>query len=119
MADSLFVRLGEQSGIEKIASDLVDNHLANPTIAARFAGTDVPRLKRMAADFVITGTGGPSTYQGEEMRKVHANMNINDIEFMAVVDDAMNALDKNGIGQREKEEILFILYSLRPEVVHL
>jgi hemoglobin len=53
------------------------------------------------------------------MRTVHANMNINDIEFMAVVDDAMNALDKNGIGQREKEEILFILYSLRPEVVHL
>jgi hypothetical protein len=37
MTESLFVRLGEQSGIEKIASDLVDNHLANPTIAARFA----------------------------------------------------------------------------------
>jgi hemoglobin len=46
MTESLYVRLGEQSGIEKIASDLVDNHLANPTIAARFAGSDVSRLKR-------------------------------------------------------------------------
>ena len=110
MSESLYVRLGEQSGIEKITSDLVDNPLAN---------TDVARLKRMAADFVITGTGGPQVYQGEDMRAIHANMNINDIEFMAVVDDAMNALDKNGIGQREKEEVLFILYSLRPEVVHL
>jgi hemoglobin len=119
MSESLYVRLGEQSGIEKITSDLVDNHLANPTILARFANTDVARLKRMAADFVITGTGGPQVYQGEDMRAIHANMNINDIEFMAVVDDAMNALDKNGIGQREKEEVLFILYSLRPEVVHL
>jgi hemoglobin len=109
MSESLYVRLGEQSGIEKITSDLVDNHLANPTILARFANTDVARLKRMAADFVITGTGGPQVYQGEDMRAIHANMNINDIEFMAVVDDAMNALDKNGIGQREKEEVLFIL----------
>ena len=87
MSESLYVRLGEQSGIEKITSDLVDNHLANPTILARFANTDVARLKRMAADFVITGTGGPQVYQGEDMRAIHANMNINDIEFMAVVDD--------------------------------
>ena len=44
-------------------------------------------------------------------------MNISDDEFMAVVDDAMGALDSNGIGQREKEEVLFILYCLRAEVV--
>jgi len=31
----------------------------------------------------------------------------------------MQALDMNGIGQREKEEVLFILYSLKSEVVYL
>ena len=41
------------------------------------------------------------------MRTAHQNMNISDNEYMAAVDDVMAALDKNGIGQREKEEVLF------------
>ena len=44
-------------------------------------------------------------------------MNIGDEEFMAVVDNIMGVLDGNKIEQREKEELLFILYCLRNEVV--
>jgi hypothetical protein len=29
------------------------------------------------------------------------------------------ALDKNGIGQREKEEVLLFLYGMKGEVVHV
>ena len=119
MSASLFDRLGGAPGINRITNDLVDNHLRNPTIAARFVASDAPRMKALAAAFVITGTGGPACYQGKEMRAAHAGMNISDAEFMAVVDDAMQALDNNGVGQREKEEILFILYSLRPDVVRI
>ena len=119
MSASLFDRLGGEPGISRIANDLVDNHVKNPIIAARFAASDVARLKALAAAFVISGTGGPAIYQGKEMRAAHTGMNISDAEFMAVVDDTMLALDKNGVGQREKEEILFILYSLRPDVVRI
>ncbi len=51
------------------------------------------------------------------MLSTHKNMNISDNEYMAAVDDVMTALESNSIGQREKEEVLFIFYSLRPEVV--
>jgi len=44
-------------------------------------------------------------------------MNISAQEFMAVLDDALIALEKNNIGQREKEEVLFVLYSMRNDVV--
>jgi hemoglobin len=117
MTDSLFDRLGGEEGIARFVNDLVDLHMANPTISARFAASNASRLKKMATDFVVTGTGGPETYQGNDMRAVHANMNISDGEFMAVVDDAMTALDRQGAEQRVKEEVLFILYSLRPDVV--
>lgn len=53
-------------------------------------------------------SGGPDVYKGKDMRTAHQNMNISDNEYMAAVDDVMAALDKNGIGQREKEEVLFI-----------
>jgi len=44
-------------------------------------------------------------------------MNISATEFMAVLDDALSALQQNNIGQREQEEVLFALYSMRSQVV--
>lgn len=117
MTTSLYERLGGTEGITNITSDLVDNHIANARIATRFADTDVDALKRSAAAFVITGTGGPEVYTGEDMVAVHAGMNIDSEEFMAVLDDALGAMEKNKVGQREQEEILFVLYSMRSMVM--
>ena len=117
MTASLYERLGGTDGITNITSDLVDNHLANSRIASRFADSDVAGMKKSAAAFVITGTGGPEVYTGGDMVSVHAGMNIDAEEFMAVMDDALNAMTKNNIGQREQEEILFVLYSMRSQVM--
>lgn len=117
MTASLYERLGSTEGITKITSDLVDNHLANARIATRFADSDVAAMKKSAAAFVITGTGGPEVYTGNDMVSVHAGMNIDAEEFMAVLDDALGAMEKNNVGQREQEEILFVLYSMRSMVM--
>jgi len=73
----------------------------------------------MAGDFFISGSGGPEIYSGKDMISAHKHMNISGTEFVAVLDDAMGALDANNVGQREKEEVLFILYSLKDQVVEL
>ena len=54
-----------------------------------------------------------------DMISAHKGMNINEAEFIAVCDDVLKALDTNKTGQREKDEVLCILYSMKPEVVHL
>lgn len=117
MTDSLYERLGGTTGIENIANDLVDLHVANPTIAPRFVDSDPDVLKNAAATFFISGTGGPQVYEGKDMLAAHKGMNISASEFMAVLDDALEALAKNGIGQREQEEVLFVLYSMRSDIV--
>ncbi|MGB5397161.1 MAG: group 1 truncated hemoglobin [Gammaproteobacteria bacterium] len=119
MNKSLFERLGSELGITAIASDAVDNHLANKTIAPRFADGDVKKMKDGAASFFITGTGGPNLYKGKDMLATHKGMNISASEFMAVLDDILAALDKNKIGQREQEEVLFVLYGMRSLIVHI
>jgi hemoglobin len=115
---SLYERLGGTEGITKIASDLVDLHMANPKIAARFTDTDVDAAKNGAATFFIAGSGGPNVYEGKDMAETHKGMNISDVEFVAVLDDALQALDMNNVGQREKEEVLYILYSMKQDVVY-
>ena len=119
MTDSLYERLGGTDGITQIASDIVDNHLSNPVISTRFenANKNVEALKKGAATYFIMGTGGPAVYEGKDMLSTHKGMNISYAEFMAVLDDALNAMEKNNIGQREQEEVLFVLYSMRSEIV--
>ena len=117
MSQSLFERLGGNAGITALAGDLVDNHLSNPAIANRFAASDVPALKNAAATFMISGTGGENVYKGKDLLTAHKGMNISAIEFMAVLDDALSAMKKNVVGQREQEEVLFILYSMRSDIV--
>ncbi|MDA3869069.1 MAG: group 1 truncated hemoglobin [Gammaproteobacteria bacterium] len=117
MSASLFERLGGNEGITAITNDLVDNHLSNKAIANRFAQSDVPTIKHAAATFMISGTGGENVYKGKDMLAAHKGMNISPHEFMAVLDDALAAMGKNNVGQREQEEVLYILYSMRPQIV--
>ncbi len=117
MEKNLYERLGATKGITALANDVIDNHLANEAIATRFAKSEVAALKNAAATFFIAATGGPPVYKGKDLLAAHKGMNISAREFMAVLDDALAALHKNGIGQREQEEVLFALYSMRSQVV--
>ena len=116
---TLYERLGGTEGITKIVSDLVDIHLTNSRIATRFSASDLPKLKHRAATFFIAGSGGPNAYEGKDMLAAHKGMNIDDEEFNAVLDDALEALNRNNVGQREREEVLFILYSMKKDVVRV
>jgi hemoglobin len=57
-------------------------------------------------------------YTGKSMKDTHATMNVNEAEFNAVVDDVMAALAKNKIRPQEQNEVLAILWSVRPDVVN-
>ena len=80
MNDSLFTRLGGEDGIISISNDVVDLHIDNPVIAARFGGSDAEKLKDTVAKFFISGSGGPQVYEGKDMRSAHMHMNISDEE---------------------------------------
>ena len=116
---SLYQRLGSAAGIARITDDIWTNHTRNPLIKQRYASSDPDKVKRLVRELFGSGTGGPETYTGKGMLEAHRGMNISEQEFNAVIDDVLDALAKNGIGQREKDEVLCILWSMRKEVVHV
>ena len=116
---TLHERLGGSDVITRIVSDMVDIHTKNPRIAPRFASSDLPTVKQSAAAFFIAGSGGPNHSQGKDMLAAHKGMNIDADEFISVLDDALEALEKHNIGQREKEEVLYILYSMRRDIIRV
>ena len=118
MADSLYERLGGSEGITQIASDALDNHLSNPRIKARYQHLEnIEAVRQGAANFFIQATGGPDVYEGQNMLETHQGMNIDEAEFMAVVDDILDSMEKNNVAQPEQAEVLFALYNMRREIV--
>ncbi|WP_018174270.1 MULTISPECIES: group 1 truncated hemoglobin [unclassified Thioalkalivibrio] len=116
---TLYKRLGERPGIEAIVEDIFHNHITNPLVKNRYEASDPDEVKRLVTEMCCEGFGGPEKYTGKDMISAHKGMNINDTEFVAVVDDVLKALDKHQVGKRERDEVLSILYSLKPEVVYL
>lgn len=120
MSASLYERLGELDGIKAIVDDAVDAHLASPIVGPRFAVIeDIEHAKQVAAEFFASGAGGPLQYTGRDMLTTHKGMNISEQEFIAVVDDILHALEKNGVDADTRNEVLVILYSLKGEIVRV
>jgi len=77
MANSLCERLGGSDAIQRTANDSLDIHAPNPRVARRFVDSALPNV-----------------YEGKDMIAVHKGMNIDNDEFMAVLNNAVAALTK-------------------------
>lgn len=119
---TLYERLGATAGIEKLVEGIVDAHMQNPAIKARFLPyrDDPDRLaeiKQHLCTFFAAGTGGPDNYQGRSMPEAHRGMNICEAEYMAATDDILNVLEQHGHNEDTRNEVLAILYALKDEIM--
>lgn len=122
MTKTLFECLGGRDGISNIVDDTVENHMNNPDVNARFLPfKDRPEhlaiIKQHTIDFFSAGSGGPAIYKGKDMVTAHTGMNISPAEYMHVVDDIFAALDKNGIDEDSKKDVLSVLWSLKGMII--
>jgi hemoglobin len=119
-ATTLYERLGSRAGITRITQQLMKNHLANPLVKSRYEQSeDLARVERRAIEFFCAGTGGTESYSGSDMLATHRGMNISEQEFVAVLDDAMDALEQCGIETSTRNEVLGILWSLKKDIVRV
>lgn len=114
---SLYDRLGGGDKLKNITADIWSNHNSNPKIKNRYVKSDGDKVKQLVWEFFCAGIGGPQEYTGQDMLTAHTGMNISDTEFNAVCDDVLAALNKNNVGQKEKDEVLCILYSMKNDIV--
>jgi hemoglobin len=117
---SLYDRLGQRDGIARITRSLIQNHMANPLVKTRYENSEnMDRVEQRVIEFFCAGAGGPESYSGQDMLATHRGMNISEQEFVSVIDDAMAALESNGIEPATRNEVLAILWSLKGEVIRV
>jgi hemoglobin len=104
--------------------DIVEAHMNNPVIKARFVpyreqAEQLAAVKKHLRDFLGAGSGGQESYTGRSMPDAHRGMNISDGEYMAAIDDIMKTLQKHNIDEQTQKDVLAISYSLKNEIVHM
>ena len=120
MAVTLYQRLGGAAGIACLVDDVITAHLNNPIVKTRFENIrDMERAKRMAREFFGAGSGGPDPYTGKNMLAAHKGMNISEQEYLAVMDDIVNALTRHNVDAESKVEVIAILYSLKESIIRV
>ena len=114
---SLYERLGGEARLRKIVNDILDKNFNNPIIGHHFRNIDMNKLKLLVFEFFSMGTGGPHQYTGRDMITAHTGLHISGKDFLVGNDDVLLALEENGIGQAEKEEVIAILDSMKADVI--
>jgi len=133
---SLFERLGGEQGIAALVDDFTPRMLQDPRVNWDRTGVDKPgllksgpaitwkptpqnvsTLKKHMVQFISLATGGPSRYEGKEMKQAHADMKITNSEFDAAIGDIKASLDKLKVPDQEQKELLAIIESTRPQIV--
>ncbi|HWF19008.1 MAG TPA: group 1 truncated hemoglobin [Verrucomicrobiae bacterium] len=135
--ESLFERLGGDAGITALVEDFLPRAMQDPrvnwdrngvkrggfgftsseSVTWKATPQNVATLKKHLVEFLELATGGPSHYEGRDMKSAHAGMRISNPEFDAVVGDLKVSLDRLKIANTEQKELLAILESTRPEIV--
>jgi hemoglobin len=114
---SLYERLGGGAAIAAVVNSFVDRVGRDGRINARFAKTDLPLLKKRLTQQIGQATGGPEIYEGKDMRTVHEGMKITDAEFTALVEDLVAALTEFKVPQKEQDELIAALASMKKDIV--
>jgi hemoglobin len=117
----LFDRLGGRTAVTAVVEKAIANHFDNSTVSTRFehASQSVGVLIDHAVEFFCTGLTGVATYTGRPLAQAHAGMNVSEQEFIAVLDDIVEAMVSVGIGDLERSEVLAMLYGMKDDVIRL
>lgn len=116
-ADQLYRALGEKPGLVALMDTFVANIVADARIAPQFKEANVPHLKAQLVDQMCMASGGPCTYQGADMKTVHANLDITKADFHALVEDLQAAMDARGIPFAAQNQLLARLAPMHRDVI--
>lgn len=120
MPDSLYQRLGGYDAITAVVNDFIPRMQADGQVG-RFwenRGIDgVEREKQLLIDFLCASAGGPLFYTGRDMATSHKGMKISASDFGILVGHLTATLEKFGVPDAEKQDVLGFIASTKGEIV--
>ena len=120
-AATLYARLGGYEALAAVADDFLGRVMADARLAPFFKGLDEKEMRRTRqhiVDLLCNATAGPCFYPGRDMKSVHAQLEITSDVWNAFTGHFNETLAKFHVGDRERNEVVAIVQSLRSDIVN-
>lgn len=117
---TLYKRLGGYDAIAAVVDDFIGRLATDPAVGRFFAGhgkDSQGRLRQLVVDQVCQVTGGPCVYTGRDTKTAHAGLGITENDWQISVKHFVATLDKFKVPQKEKDELVGIVASLKKDIV--
>ncbi|SHG45963.1 hemoglobin [Marinomonas polaris DSM 16579] len=115
---SLYDEIGGKPTVEAITDNFIDEISFNKDIYRYFEKTNITRFREKFIEHLCVNTGGPCTYTGDTMLKVHQGQKINETDFNTTVDLLVNAMKKAGLTYPQQNQVLKVLAPMRGEMLY-
>ena len=122
MGKSLYERLGGYEAISAVVDDFAAKLFDDPVVGKRFFGMgDDTRegFRQKNKNLVCNVTGGPCQVISRPAGVVHGGMGIKASEFNIVAQHLVDTLNKFKVPEKEHQELMAIIASLRPDIVEV
>ena len=117
---TLYERLDGYDAIAAVTDDFIGRLVADKQITRFFTGASTDskkRIRQLVVDQICAATGGPCIYIGRSMKTSHEGLGITESDWQVSVGHLVAALDKFKVPQKEKDELLAAVSSLKPDIV--
>ena len=118
--ESLYKRLGGYDALAAVTDDFIKALATDKQLKRFFIGVSVDsqkRIRQLALDLLCSVTGGPCLYIGRSMKTVHQGLGITENDWNLTVKHLTESLDKFKVGKAEKDDLLKIVGTLKPDIV--
>ncbi len=95
--DTLYAKLGERLGIERIVNNVTVLWLSDARVKDDFDNINMDHLKPRLVDELCQVADGPCRYKGRSMAASHKGLKLNRAKFNAVAGDLQTAMEQAGI----------------------
>jgi hemoglobin len=114
---TLYSRLGGEPVMTRVVGETIDRAATDPRTKRSFEDVKLARVKEKIVEQICSLTGGGCKYTGDPMDKVHKGLKNTEAEMNLVVQFLRDALEKNGVGESEKNELLRVLAPMKRDIV--
>lgn len=117
---SLYQRLGGYDAIAAVVDDFVGRLVQDPQFSRFFVGLSNDSKKRVRQHIVdqfCAAAGGPCLYTGRDMRSSHQGLGITEADWNAAAKHLVATLDKFKVPQKEKDDLLAFVSSVKKDIV--
>lgn len=117
---SLYQRVGGYDALAAVVDDFLGRLVADKRFEKFFIGhseDSTKRIRQHILDQFCAATGGPCIYIGRDMKTSHKGLGITEADWDAAAKHLTASLDKFKVPEKEKNEILAFVTSLKKDIV--